>query len=117
MGLSNTKSSWLCSDCSGRMSTIDEVHGDLAPVRGIDQVIADYEITEFERCDEISISSPASYSNTLSYSKITVNSPLTPNKSNSLTSRTKVISRNAFRTSVNLVNAIRSESMMSNKPI
>ena len=111
MGLFNSKQNWLCSDCNGRLSTIDDIHSDLAPNRVIGQVIVDYEITEFERCDEISANSPVSYSNTGFSSKITIPSPVTPTKMHALTARTKVISRNAASSSRNIVESIRNSSL------
>ena len=112
MGLFNSKSNWFCSDCSGRLSTLDDIHGDFIPMRPTDQVIVDYEITEFERCDEISASSPTSYSNTGISSKITLMSPVTPTHLRLLTPRTRVISRNASMTSVNIVDSIRSSTSL-----
>ena len=113
MGTSNSKQSWLCSDCSGRLSTLDGIINDLAPVRGVEPIIVDYEITEFECCDEISISSPTTHSTIRNSSNVTVPSPITPTKFRPVVSRTKVISRNASNRSVNIVESIRSSSVLS----
>ena len=107
MGLLNSKSNWLCSDCSGRLSTVDEVRSEFPPVPGITHTIIDYEITEFERCDENASESPVSYSNTGFSSKVTLTSPVTPTKLRAITVRRKVLSRNASTTSVNIVDTIR----------
>ncbi|OMJ70538.1 hypothetical protein SteCoe_31470 [Stentor coeruleus] len=115
MGLTNSKNSWLCSDCGGRISTLDDVHNDLAPIQGVEPIIVDYEVTEFERCDEHSVNSPISYSNTGISSKGTMPSPLTPTKFHPLSARTRVISRNANNSSVNIVEYIRSSSSLGSK--
>lgn len=110
MGILNTKSYWICSDCSGRISTIDEIRSEFPQIPGADQSIIDYEITEFERCDEGSPGSPVSYSNTGFSSKVTITSPITPTNLRSITMRRQIISRNASVTSINIVDVLRSSA-------
>ena len=98
------------------MSTLDDVRHDFSPIQVVEQVIVDYEITEFERCYEISIVSPVSYNNTGFSSKLTIGSPLTPIKQQCHTTRTRVISRNATTSSTNIVAKIRSSSVMTYTP-
>ncbi|OMJ73398.1 hypothetical protein SteCoe_27930 [Stentor coeruleus] len=115
MGLLNSKKTWLCSDCGGRISTLDDVNNDFSPIQGVEPIIVDYEVGEFEKCNENLLNSPASYSNTRISSKGTMPSPLTPTKFHPFSARTRVISRNANNSSVNIVEYIRSSSSLACK--
>ena len=111
MGLLNSKSNLLCSDCSGRLSTVDEVLNEFHQVSGITQAIIDDEIAEFERCEENSSESSVSYTNTEFSSKVTLTSPVIHTKLIAVTTRTRVLSRNVSELSVNIVDTIRNHQV------
>ena len=113
MGLINCKSNWICSDCGARVNTCIETFNDIHHPHLTELGNSDYEITEFERCDEFSLNSPTAYINTGFSNKLTINSPQTPLYTSQSLGTNKVLSRNARNSSVNIVESIRKTSFLS----
>jgi hypothetical protein len=101
MGNFSSKVSCFCPDTICRNSTFPEFGENNIPENEVIQ--SDNELTEFERCDEISSSSPTGCSN-LSSRLILQNS-----LNNPIIKSTRVVSRNALKSSTNLVQKIRGE--------
>jgi hypothetical protein len=112
MGLNNCKSNWICSDCGARVNTCIETFNDVNLPQLTELGNLDYEVTEFERCDEFNLNSPTAYVNTGLSNKFTVNSPQTPLYTSQSLGTKKVISRNARKNSVNIVESIRKSSFL-----
>lgn len=114
MGIKNCKGNWLCSDCGGRVNTCIETFNDLNHAQHTELGNLDFEITEFERCDEFNLNSPTAYINTGLSNKLTLGSPQTPLSTLDYKFKRKVVSRNARKNSVNIVESIRKSSFSCN---
>lgn len=99
MGIINSKTSCLCSDMPGRISTFEESHQD-------PHINQSCEMNESALCDQLSIPSPGkNLILKLSYN-LTSHSPKSPS-STSTSFKSKIISNNASNPSQNIVPRIR----------
>lgn len=101
MGTFYSKSTCLCPDSNFRCSINPE--GSTHNIHQLDLDNSDNEITEFERCDELSSSSPTGLSN---FSQ-NLTAPISVPSIRQV--RVKVVSRNAMSSSMNLVLHIRKQ--------
>ena len=99
MGTFYSKNTCLCPDSNFRCSINPE--GSTHNIHQLDLDDSDNEITEFERCDELSSSSPTGLSN---FSQ-NLTAPISVPSSKRV--RVRVVSRNAMSSSMNLVLQIR----------